>query len=291
MGIIAICTSFGANAVAIKISLTGLGVFTTAGIRFLIAALAIAAWALLTGRSMAVNRSQLKKLLVLSAIFTCQLGLFYLGLSRTYASRGTLIANLQPFFVLILAHFFIPGDRITVKKTIGIILGFTGVIIMLLEKEGISADLKSGDLLMLCAIFLWAINAVYTKTIIGDFKMFQIVLYPEIISVPFFLVAGYFWDAEMVRMIDLKVGSSLLYQSLVTASFGFVVWTNMLQKYGAVVLHSYLFILPVSGVLFGGLILNEPVTSINIILSLVLIVTGIIVINSDFSFVRRRPGW
>ena len=291
LGIIAICTSFGANAVAIKISLSGLGVFTTAGFRFFLAALAIALWAVATGRKLSVNWPQFKKLLVLSLIFTCQLGLFYSGLSRTYASRGTLIANLQPFFVLILAHFFIPGDRMTVKKTVGIILGFTGVSIMLMEKQGISANLQSGDLLMLCAIILWAINAVYTKTIISEFRMFQIVLYPEIISVPFFLLAGYFWDAEMVGMIDLKVGSALLYQAMVTASFGFVVWTHMLQKYGAVVLHSYLFILPVSGVLLGGLILDEPVTSIHIILALTFIVTGILVINSDFSFVRRRLGW
>lgn len=291
LGIIAICTSFGANAVAIKVSLAGLGVFTTAGFRFFLAACTIALWALATGRKLSVNWSQFKKLLVLSAIFTCQLGLFYSGLSRTYASRGTLIANLQPFFVLILAHFFIPEDRITIKKTIGIILGFTGVSIMLLEKKGISAELQSGDLLMLCAIFLWAINAIYTKTIIAGFKPFQLVLYPGIISVPFFLLAGYFCDGEMVGIINLEVGCALLYQSLVTASFGFVAWTHMLQKYGAVVLHSYLFILPVSGVLLGGLILDEPVTSIHIILALIFIVTGIIVINSDFSFVRRRLGW
>lgn len=291
LGIIAICTSFGANAVAIKISLSGLGVFTTAGFRFSLAALAIALWALATGRKISVNRSQFKKLLVLAAIFTCQLGLFYSGLSRTYASRGTLIANLQPFFVLILAHFFIPGDRITIKKTIGIILGFTGVSIMLLEKQGLSAELQSGDLLMLCAIVCWAINAVYTKTIIAGFKPFQLVLYPGIISVPFFLLAGYFWDGQMVGLVNLKVGGALLYQSLVTAAFGFVAWTYMLQKYGAVVLHSYLFILPVSGVLLGGLILDEPVTSVHIILALFFIVTGILVINSDFSFVRRRLGW
>ena len=38
---VCLCTLFGANAVAIKISLAGLGVFTTAGLRFGIAAVAI----------------------------------------------------------------------------------------------------------------------------------------------------------------------------------------------------------------------------------------------------------
>ena len=291
LSIIGICTTFGANAIAIKISFSEMGVFTTAGFRFFIASIAITIWAFATGRFIGVTSSQLKKLFLLAAIFTCQLGLFYLGLSRTYASRGVLIANVQPFFVLILAHFFIPGDQITLKKTIGIILGFTGVAVMLLEKEGISSDLRSGDFLMLAAVFLWAINAVYTKTIIAGFKPYQLVLYPGILSVPFFLLAGYLWDPRMVGVIDWKVAGSLLYQSLITASFGFVVWIHMLQKYGAVTLHSYLFILPVSGVFLGGLVLGEPVTSVNIILALIFIVAGIVIVNSDFSFVRRRLGW
>ncbi|MBW1899970.1 MAG: DMT family transporter, partial [Deltaproteobacteria bacterium] len=175
LAIIAICTSFGVNAVAIKISLSGLGTFTTAGLRFLIASVAITIWALSTGRPIGVNMIQLRKLVLLSIIFTCQLGLFYLGLSLTYASRGVLVTNLQPFFVLILAHFFIQGDRITGRKIFGILLGFTGVALLFLEKKGISADLRTGDLLVLVTVVLWAINAVYTKKIISGFKAFQIV--------------------------------------------------------------------------------------------------------------------
>ncbi len=51
-----ICTLFGANAVAIKISLTGLGVFTTAGLRFGIASVVIALWARVTGRSFNIRK-------------------------------------------------------------------------------------------------------------------------------------------------------------------------------------------------------------------------------------------
>jgi drug/metabolite transporter (DMT)-like permease len=117
---VCICTLFGANAVAIKISLSGLGVFTTAGLRFAIASVAIFIWARLSGRSFYIPNKQIYPLLILSIIFTVQLSLFYLGLSKSNASRGTLLLNLQPFFTLFLAHFFIPGDPITVRKTLGI---------------------------------------------------------------------------------------------------------------------------------------------------------------------------
>ena len=48
---------------------------------------------------------------------------------------------------------------------------------------------------------------------------------------------------------------------------------------GAVALHSFIFVMPVSGVLLGGLVLGEPITH-NILLALFFIVSGILVVNS-----------
>ena len=273
-----ICALFGANAVAIKISLSGLGVFTTAGLRFSIASIAIFLWARITGRSFYIKKGQIKQLLIISGIFTVQLSLFYLGLSKSNASRATLLVNLQPFFTLFLAHYFIAGDRITKRKTLGILMGFTGVAFVFLEKKGVTTDLQIGDLMILAGSFIWSCNAVYTKRIISAFKPFHIVLYPMIFASPFFFLEGFLWDSRMVAHVDAKVLGALLYQSLITASFCFVAWVTLLQKYGAVALHSFVFIMPISGVLLGGLILGEPIT-VKILMALLLIVAGILVIH------------
>jgi len=53
---------------------------------------------------------------------------------------------------------------------------------------------------------------------------------------------------------------------------------TLLQKYGAVALHSFIFIMPVSGVVLGGLMLGEPITA-NILIALLLIVSGILLIH------------
>ena len=120
-----LCIVFGANTVAIKISLSGLGAFTTAGLRFGMATCIIFLWAKITRRTFGIKKGQAHQLLIISLLFTVQLGLLYFGLSKTNASRGTLLINLQPFFVLFLAHYFIPGDRITKKKILGDSLGGT----------------------------------------------------------------------------------------------------------------------------------------------------------------------
>ncbi len=273
-----LCTLFGANAVAIKISLTGLGVFTTAGLRFSIAAVAIFLWARITGRSFNIKKGQMRQLLIITLVFIVQLSLFYLGLSKSNASRGTLLVNLQPFFTLFLAHYFIPGDRMTFRKVLGILMGFAGVVFVFLERKGVATDFHAGDLLILAAAFLWSCSAVYTKRIIHAFVPFHLVFYPMMFSAPFFIIEGFLWDNQMIFGVNAIVFYALLYQGLITASLCFVVWISLLQKYGAVSMHSFIFIMPVAGVLLGGLVLGEPITA-KILIALLLIVSGILVVH------------
>jgi drug/metabolite transporter (DMT)-like permease len=273
-----LCILFGSNAVAIKITFSGMGVFTTAAIRFGVAAIAIFLWAKITGQNTALKKGQLHQVLIFSSLFTVQLSLFYLGLSKSNASRGTLLANLLPFFILFLAHFFIAGDRITKQKFFGILMGFTGVVFMFIDEESLSNGFQTGDLIILLAVFIWSCSTVYLKRVIGTFSPFQLVMYSTLFSVPSFIVEALLWDDSMVFHLDAPVIGALLYQSLVTASFGFVAWNTMLKKYGAVSLHAFVFIMPIAGVTLGGLVLGEPIT-IKILLALVFIVSGILVVH------------
>ena len=125
---------FGANAVAVKVSFAGLGVFSAAGLRFSFAAVAISFWAVYTGLSLRITLKQARNLLVIALLFTIQIALFYNGLDKTSASHTTLIVNLLPFIVLVLAHYFIPGEPVTFKKTAGILLGFCGVLLLVFER-------------------------------------------------------------------------------------------------------------------------------------------------------------
>jgi drug/metabolite transporter (DMT)-like permease len=273
-----LCVIFGSNAVAIKMAFAGLGVFTTAAIRFSIAAMAIFIWARATGQTIGLKKGQLHQVLILGVLFAIQLSMFYFGLSKSNASRGTLIANLLPFWILFLAHFFIPGDRITGRKFLGILLGFGGVAFMFAETEGVTAGFRVAELIILFATFIWACSVIYLKRIIAGFSPFQITLYSMIFSIPIFFVEALLWDAPMVAQLDSKIVGALLYQSLVTAAFGFVAWNTLLQKYGAVALHTFIFIMPISGVALGGLVLAEPITT-KILIALALIVSGILVVH------------
>jgi drug/metabolite transporter (DMT)-like permease len=274
-----LCFIFGANAVAIKISLNGLGVFTAAGMRFGMASILIGLWALATRQPIQLSRKQMGQLTVISLIFFVQLSLFYTGLSKTHASRGTLLANIQPFFVLFLAHFFVPGDRITWRKLLGIMLAFSGVACVFLDPAAALAHLKLGDLIILAAALVWACNGVYTKRLLKDLQPFQVVLYPTLVATPLFFITAWVSKEAMVFHLETRVVMAVVYQGGIATAFGFVAWNTLLRKYGAVAMHSFIFIMPIAGVLFGGLVLGEPIT-VNIITALLLIVTGILLVNA-----------
>jgi drug/metabolite transporter (DMT)-like permease len=82
----------------------------------------------------------------------------------------------------------------------------------------------------------------------------------------------------MIFKLNLQIIGAVLYQSLITAAFGFVAWNTLLQKYGAVALHSFIFIMPIAGVALGGLVMGDPIT-LKILIALVLIVVGILVVH------------
>jgi len=273
-----LCILFGANTVAVKISLTGLGVFTTAGLRFGIAALVVSLWAVCTGRPLALSRRQARQLMPLGVIFFFQLALFNFGQSMTTASHGTLISNVLPFVVMILAHFFIPGENITVQKVAGLVLGFTGVTMLFFDNIVTSGDGLKGDLFIFLAVLVWACNAVYVKKIIAGFHPLQITLYPMTMAVPVFFLCGWLFDGPMITSFDRPVVLALLYQAVVTASFGFVAWNTMIARYGATALHSFVFIMPVSGVFLGVVMLGEPVTA-HLVGAIILVTFGLLVTN------------
>ena len=280
-----LCLLFGGNGVAMKLGFTGIGPFTSAGMRFILASLALLIWARIRRIPLKLSQDQFWMILVQCGIFTGQVSLFHLGLNQTTASHGALISNVLPFMVLILAHFFIPGDRITLKKGLGVCMGFIGVVILFFDRPDLSSDLKNGDFIIMGAVLFWSVSAVYVKRINAHFHAIQITLYPMIFGIPLFLTAGYVWDDVMVAAITPTVVKALAFQAFVTTAFGFVAWNTLLQQYGTTALHSFIFIIPLSGVWCGVYFLDEPVTS-HLLGAIIFIVAGILVVNLKR---RKRP--
>jgi drug/metabolite transporter (DMT)-like permease len=269
-----LCVLWGANTVAIKFSVSGLGPLTAAALRFAVSTLILWVWALAVGHPLRPAPGHLRPLVVNSLLFTLQLALVYVGFTLTQASRGALLTNLQPFFLLFLAHFFLAGDRITPLKLIGLVSGFSGAACVFLDRPGVHENFMAGDLMLLASTLIWACSAAYTKHLLRSISSVQIVFYQLLFAVPLFALGAPVWDAPMVSDLSFEIAAAILFQGVLTTAFAFVAWTRLMETYGAVALHSFVFLITVSGVLLAGALLDEPI-SLVILLAMVLIVGGI----------------
>lgn len=101
-----------------------------AGIRFFISGLIILAMAARLGRNFSVGRRTDWWFVLLFSLVNTTLHyiFFYFGLSHSEGSRAAILNSLSVFSVVILACVFFKTDRMTLRKVIGCVLGFTGIL-------------------------------------------------------------------------------------------------------------------------------------------------------------------
>src|SRR5881409_4239299 len=92
--------------------------------RFLVGGVVIGLWAWVTGRfaGFRVERSEWRPLVFLGLLFTLQIGSMNIGTSLTSAAHSALLLNLYAVHTVVLAHFLIPGDRLTLRKLAGVLI-------------------------------------------------------------------------------------------------------------------------------------------------------------------------
>jgi drug/metabolite transporter (DMT)-like permease len=58
---------------------------------------------------------------------------FYIGLSNTTGIKAAIITSSGSFFLVIISHYLFKNDKINIKKILGLLLGFTGVLLINLD--------------------------------------------------------------------------------------------------------------------------------------------------------------
>jgi hypothetical protein len=104
---------WGANPVAIKLGLADMPPLRLALMRFVLSAVVIFAYAMLTGRYdvLVIRPGEAKPIWSLGLLFVVQVALMNFGLERTTAAHGVIVLNSYAVHTVVFAHFLIPGDR------------------------------------------------------------------------------------------------------------------------------------------------------------------------------------
>jgi len=126
-----LCGIWGSTWLFIKLGLEDLPPFTFAGIRFVIASLML--FSLVAVRRLSLPRKRSDWFLLASTgvlAFCINYGLLFWGEQYISSGLAALLQATIPVFGLVIAHFYLPGERMTLPRVIGIVMGLAGVAVI-----------------------------------------------------------------------------------------------------------------------------------------------------------------
>jgi drug/metabolite transporter (DMT)-like permease len=249
------------NSIAIKAGLEYAPPLRLGWYRFVTGAVVILVWAIYTRADLRVRRKELPVLIILGVLFSIQLVFMNLGLKYTTAGHGAVLSVTYPIWMAILAHFFIPGDRLAPSRMVGIFVAYTGVVVISLDGLGgdASGEVLLGDILSIIGGFLLGARLIFNARQAGRINPNKLLLAQAAFGTLVFIPAGLIFEGEPWIM-NKELAISIFYQGAIIAGFGFMANLWLIQRY----LPSQVGVLnlsqPIFGIILAWLILDEPLT-------------------------------
>ena len=272
-------TIWGGNAVALKAGLDDAPPLRMGWLRFLLGGIVVLAWALATGRDLRIRRHEVKWLGFLGVLFSVQIAFMNVGQDHTTAAHGVVMTNTFPLWVGVLAHFFVPGDRLTRWKVAGALVAYGGVAAIFARGLTVSHELAVGDALMLTSAALLGARLVYTARAVENVDPAKLLLAQAAVGIATLALTSVFVESEPYRLTTVLV-VSLLYQGVLVAGFAFIGNLWLLKRHMPSHITVIFLSQPIFGVVFSWLVLGEPLEPT------VWLGAGLVIIGS---WLARRP--
>jgi drug/metabolite transporter (DMT)-like permease len=182
---------WGANPVAVKVGLADAPPLRLAFYRFVLGGLVVLAYAWWTQQRgiFDVRRGEWGVLISLGVIFSIQIGTMNVGIGLTTASHGAVILNSYAVHTVVLAHFMIPGDRLTPAKVGGVLVAYSGIVLLFARDFSFRSDTVVGDLVVAASAVLLAERVVYMARAVQTYEPLKLLVFQSAIGSACFLLA------------------------------------------------------------------------------------------------------
>lgn len=280
------CVLWGGTPVAISYSVDTLPPIAVAGFRFALAACVMLVWCRHEGSGFRLERWQWKYAVIAGFLMFMQISLFNIGVAWSNSSHGSLLINSGVFGVVALEHFVTKNDRLTPRKTFGLILAATCVVgILVITGSNGDDGLRdqpslAGDLLLLGSACVLAVSVVYTKHAVAFVAPGKLIFWHDVVgTVLFFALSGL---TERMHLSDFTLPAviGVLYQGICVAGLCFAIQAHLLRKHSASQIAVFGFAMPLFGIMFGNLFRGDPL-SLWIVVAGIGVAVGILLVNAS----------
>lgn len=275
-----LCAVWGFGHVAAKLAAPGVSLVMQSGIRSVVATLLLVAWARWRGIALFTRDGTLWPGLAAGLLFAGEILFLFVGLEWTGAGRMAVFLYLAPFFTALGLAWWVPGERLGRLQWAGIGVAFAGVALAFGDAFAAGGSTLRGDVFGVIAAIMWAATTVLIRaTRLSSASATKTLFYQIGVAAATLPLCSVLLGEPGVVRLDAMTLASLAYQSVVVAFASYLAWFWLLTRFLAGRLSVFTFLTPLFGVLFGVLVLGEPLTPAFIGAAL-LVGAGIYLVNA-----------
>ena len=281
---------WGGSFFLVEVSLDELPPLTIVALRSTLAAIVLIFIVLITRRRLPTQITVWFAFLVMSVFNNVvPFSLIVWGQSQIASGLAAILNATSPLFILVAAHYLTHDEKMTPNKVIGLVLGFSGVCIII----GIDF-LRSlggniwGQLAVITASMSYALAGIYGKRF-GRMGIKPMVLatgqvtFSSLIMIPFALLVESPFDLPMP---SAHVWWSIVILAVFSTVIAYLLYFQILQRAGATNALLVTLLVPVSAILLGYLFLSERLL-INHFIGMAFIMAGLVTIDGRVLTLKR----
>lgn len=300
--LVACCAFWGFQQILIKFAGREIPPLWQASVRMAGATTLLWLWCRLRGVPLFQRDGSLRGGLLVGLLFAAEFCLIYLGLQHTSASRLTVFLYTSPFWVAVLLPRFVPSEQLRTLQWIGLIIAFGAVGIAFSEAFAngplavasraapLSGSLSPGgvspvraqwigDAMGLAAGMFWGLTTIAIRTtkvagIAAEKSLFYQLGVTATVCPLLSLALGETWGWDYSAL----AWGSIFLQTAVGAFASYLAWMWMLRHYPATQMSTFTFLTPLFALVFGVLLLGEPLT-LRLVLALAGVAAGIVLVS------------
>ncbi len=195
------------------------------------------------------------------------------GIKSVQSNLAAILMSSTPLTSTILGHYFTKNEKFNLIKTIGVLIGFSGIVYLFSDNILINENNFYSALLILLGATGYVVGGVLTLKISNkrnENVTTSICIWASIILLPLTLIFEQPWNSTPNTLSIISV----VYLGLVSTGLAWLLRFSILKKNGLIFQSQVSFLIPIFGIILGYIFLKELITP-KIIVSVVLVLVGI----------------
>lgn len=180
-----------------------------------------------------------------------------------------------PLFTILVAHFLLHDDKMTIPKVLGLLMGFAGVVVLMSKDIGASSGSLLGQAAVIIASVFYAASSIIARKYTEDTPAIFRSVGPLVSATGVMWLASFLVEAPVKVPNTSMIWIALLWLGILGSGFAFILLYYLIHEIGPTRATMVTYLFPLGGVTLGVLFLHEQLTwqvatgAILIILSLV----------------------